>query len=569
MSDLPSIPVERSPSPRLGRVVVFLFAGVLLIAGVREGFRYTKLHLALRNAHREFSKSQFMRAEFWAERAVSADESNVEAMRLMAEIGEVLDKPAALAWRMRVAQRAPGNTADVMAWAKSALRFGHREMTDRALQSLPADFKNRSAGYHELMAGCALADHKPAISAEEFMKAAEIDPSNPFYRVNVEAFQLTNSSSQETRATATRELESAMTDPRVSLFVTRTLLYDALQSGDHARALRFAGKLRSLPERSFSDDLSCLEAMMSESSFHSALEETEHRAGSNLQWAIEMGDWLNSHTMAAETLRWVAQLPEVIRSNIRVQMTAAESYSAVYDWNGLAIFLTKCQWGDGEYLRRAMLIRCKRELGQPWEKEWEQLVSDVEITPPDSLLLAQLVTGWKWRDETIELLWGATTKPQTQTTALQYLWGLYSQTNDTNKLWRVATEQIKIDPSNPAKKNNEAFLSLLLYGTSERSERLAREASTKDPKVPEWAATYAYALHLAGKETEAKNVMENLSPEALGRPGIALYYAIVLAANGDNIRAREMLAKLNPAGMLPEEQKLAADLTRQLNVASR
>ena len=136
-----------------------------------------------------------------------------------------------------------------------------------------------------------------------------------------------------------------------------------------------------------------------------------------------------------------------------------------------------------------------------------------------------------------------------------------------SQLWRVAKAQIELDPTNPTKKNNAAFLSLLLYGASERSERLAREASTTNPKVPEWAATYAYALHLAGKEPEAKRVMENLSPEALGRPGIALYYAIVLAANGDNARAKETLAKLNPTGMLPEEQKLATELAQKLNGA--
>jgi hypothetical protein len=142
-------------------------------------------------------------------------------------------------------------------------------------------------------------------------------------------------------------------------------------------------------------------------------------------------------------------------------------------------------------------------------------------------------------------------------------------TNDTLDLLRVAKAQSEIDPANPATKNNCAFLSLLLFGASEHSEQLAREASAANPNVPEWAATYAYALHLAGKDAEAKKVMQNLSPEALGRPGIALYYAIVLAANGDTAHARQSLAKLNPKGMLPEEEKLAAALAQQLNVAAR
>jgi len=133
----------------------------------------------------------------------------------------------------------------------------------------------------------------------------------------------------------------------------------------------------------------------------------------------------------------------------------------------------------------------------------------------------------------------------------------------------VAKAQIALDPDDPTRKNNYAFLSVLLNGTSDHALRLAREASASNPKLPEWAATYAYALHLAGRDAEARKVMENLDPEALNRPGVALYYAIVLAGNGDNNKARETLARLNPAGMLPEEQKLAVALAQQLNVASR
>ena len=255
---------------------------------------------------------------------------------------------------------------------------------------------------------------------------------NPVYRMNAEAFLLTNSSSPETRAAVAQKLEGALTDASVSLYAVRALLFDAIRGRDRAREQQFAERMRSHPEHNFNDDLSCLEAVISEPTFQPALKEIEHRAESDALRARETGDWLNSQGMAAETLRWFAQLPEAVQSNVRVQMTAAEGYSAVHDWNGLEAFLAKCHWGDGEFLRRAMLIRCQRERSGPWEKEWKQLVTDVDGNPPDGLLLAQLVIGWKWRDETLELLWGATTKPMTESRALQYLWGLYAQTNETH-----------------------------------------------------------------------------------------------------------------------------------------
>jgi hypothetical protein len=417
-----------------------------------------------------------------------------------------------------------------------------------------------------MMAGFALAGHENGLAEARLSKAVELDRANPLYRVNLAAFQLTNASSPEIQAAAAGELEGELSDPRVSLFAARALLDDAIRKGGRARAQRFSEKLLSLPDHNFNDELSCLEVVFPGPAFPPALREIERRAESNALWVTEAGDWLNGHGMADETLRWFAGLPEPLQSNVRVQMTRAEGYIGTGDWQGLQTFLAKCKWDLGEYLRRAMLIRCKRELSQPWEKEWRQLVTDVDANPPESLLLAQFVTGWKWRNEAIDLLWGAATKPQTASQALQYLLGIYSNSNETGELLRVARAQLELDPMNPAKKNNEAFLSLLLAGPSERSERHAREAWTSNPKVPGWAATYAYALHLAGKESEAKKVMDRLPPEAIGRPGVALYYAIVLAANGDRARAKECLAKLNPTGMLPEEKKLAADLAQQLNV---
>ena len=74
------------------------------------------------------------------------------------------------------------------------------------------------------------------------------------------------------------------------------------------------------------------------------------------RWSTEAGDWLNAHGMAGETLRWFARLPETIRANVRVQITAAEGYLATYDWNGLEAFLAKCRWDDCEFLRHAMAL---------------------------------------------------------------------------------------------------------------------------------------------------------------------------------------------------------------------
>ena len=569
MSQPPSSPLEKGIALRLAKALALLVLLASATFGCWEGFRQTKLHLALQRAHREAANRQFMRAEFWTNRAFTADPKSVEATRLMAEIYEAQDRPEGLGWRIRVVQGAPGSTADILAWAKSAFRFGRRDMALNALKSLPTDFQNRSADFHELMAGCALGTNDLAGADVHFRKALELAPGDPVQHVNLAAFQLTYVTDRATRVEAGQYLEGALNDSQARLYAARALLTLAMRSRDRTAARGFGEKLRAMPEHTFSDDLSRLELSIGEPAFGPALAEIEHRAEGDPQWPLEVANWLNAHGMAAETLRWFPLLPEQVQANVRLQMTVAESYQTLPDWNGLETFLSPRRWDDGEFLRRAMILRSKRERSQPWEKEWTQFATELAAKPPDGFLLAQVMIGWKWREEALQLLWDATAQPTTNTLALQSLWDLYSEKNETREMLKVARAQVELDPSNATRKNNEAFLSLLLHGASARAERLAREASASDPAVPEWAATYAYALHLAKKDAEAKKVMVNLTPEARSRPGVGLYYAIVLAANGDDAPAREALQKLDSRGMLPEERKLASELAEQLHVASR
>ena len=455
-----------------------------------------------------------------------------------------------------------------MAWAKCALRFQQNEMMLKALQCLPPDFQSRSAEYNKLMAGFAVAAHEPGLAEAHFVKAKELEPDNPLHRLNLATFHLVNSTNPDIQAAAAHDLEGLLTDARVRLFALRALLSDAIRSRNSQRAQLYAEKLHALPEHTFSDELRCLESVTSKDIFQSELEKVEQRAQSDMPLVIETGEWLNAHRMPSEMLRWHSKLTESMQSHIRVQMTAAQSYLILQNWDGLKTFLKNCDWKSGQYLKQAMLVRCKRELSQPWEKDWNQLSTELEASPQVEILLAQLVTGWKWRTEAINLLRKAATRPETESKALHELWNVFSTTGETTELLHIAKAQLNLEPTNPSSKNNVAFLSLLLNGSSESSESLARETYTLNPEIPEWAATYAYALILAGKKPEAKKVMEHLSAGALARPGIALYYAIVLEANGDSTQARESLTKLNLNGMLPEEQKLAATLAQRLNLTA-
>ncbi len=566
MSEIPTepAPFEQPIVARLGKIVLILLCVGALAVGGWYGVKEARLRLALSRAHREFDAGQFMRSEFWSGRALKVDGDNAEATRIIAQIYEVQDMRVAVEWRMRASQRAPGNTADVLAWAKCAFHFKDINLTLKALNKLPSDFKETSADAHELMGGCALARGQKAVAAAEFAKAAELDPKNPLHQVNLAAIQLTESTNPNDREAAARKLESLVADPAVNLAALRALLNDAIRSQDAERAARFVAKVRAHAGHTFDDELNCLEAEMRTPAFQTSLQAAERAAATEGLKAMTLTDWLTDRGMAGETLHWSATLPVATQTNTRVQMSVAEAYAALYDWEGLKRFLEHCQWKDGDYLKMALEVRAKRAQSEPWEDEWKQLLAEVAQHPPQPFLLGELAISWNWRKEALELLWVAAADAKTQAQALTDLWELYAKSRETRELLRVAKAQSEMDPLNPAYKNSEAFLSLLLYGYTGRAERLAHEATVEKPAVPEWATTYAFALNLAGKRAEAKEVIDSIPAEEEGRPGVALYCALVLAANGEADRAWACLDKTDPAGLLPEERKLAEKLAQQL-----
>ena len=83
---------------------------------------------------------------------------------------------------------------------------------------------------------------------------------------------------------------------------------------------------------------------------------------------------------------------------------------------------------------------------------------------------------------------------------------------------------------------------------------------TPRPMILPFATTYAYSLFLQGRTDEALKVLNNINPDYLRNPSIAVYYGYIQAKAGHKDLAREPSA-LNPGGggaakLLPEEMEM-------------
>ena len=106
-------------------------------------------------------------------------------------------------------------------------------------------------------------------------------------------------------------------------------------------------------------------------------------------------------------------------------------------------------------------------------------------------------------------------------------------------------------------KNNLAYLNLLLRTDQAEAETVAAKLHVQKPENPAFASTYAFALHLKGRDADGLAVMQKLPAAALAQPAIALHYGILLSATGNAAAAQPQLAiARSETSLLPEEKQL-------------
>ena len=95
--------------------------------------------------------------------------------------------------------------------------------------------------------------------------------------------------------------------------------------------------------------------------------------------------------------------------------------------------------------------------------------------------------------------------------------------------------------------------------------RWAAENYAQAPNDPPVVSTYAYALHLQGRDQAGLAAMQKLPTATLEEPSVALYYGVLLSATGKGNEAAPYLKIAQTQGrLLPEEKQLLATTRNEL-----
>jgi predicted Zn-dependent protease len=535
-----------------------------LVAGIwlgRPAYRRFKEKRSLRQARGFLEKRDYRNAALSLETALAINPSNVPAARLMADVLDEVQPPAALVWRQRVTELAP-TINDRILLAATALRVEKPPfiLAAQTLQGLRPVAETNIA-YQLTASRLALRLNRLTDAEAHERAAAALEPTNRLHRLNLATICL-QSPDTNAASVARRELAALVADPSLGPMALRSLITDSRARRDLAAAEEYSRQLEAQPEANFDDRLLRLTVLSQAKSAELAptLGRVQRECATNSLKTAQMLSWMNGQGLAREALAWLDSLPASSRSALPVTVAEADCYQTLQDWPGLESRLNRQRWGNQEFLRLALMSRALREQhrSELGDLLWSQAVRAASKRTDRVRTLAQVTSAWGWSKETEELLWTMVGSSPGEEWALENLLQRYGATGDTSGLYRVFRALLKCHPDSIEFKNNAATAGLLLNRDLARSTELAREVYEAGPTNAVFVSTYAFALHRQSNTAAGLKLMQTLPAAELSRPNIAAYYGLLLAAAGQARNAQPFLTMAEKGPLLAEERQLLA-----------
>jgi predicted Zn-dependent protease len=550
---------ERTPTRLAFAIVIGCVLLGLLGWGGYEFYGILESRHLERRAGAYLSGGELKDAALSAHRALQINQNSVDAMRILAMIAERTNDRSALSWRLKVTKLKPQSIPDALALADCALQFKDISTAEKTLRQLPPEAQ-RTAEFHATAARLADVERQPAEAETEWREAVKLAPENKTYQLQL-GLVLLRATEEEKRSSGKATLGNLRADKDQRAVATRALILDGIaHHADGRQLLAMARELKNYPEAAFNDRLLFLDLLrqLRDTQFTSYLSEIEREVVSSPPNLAALFSWMNANQMSLVAIDFARTLPNGLTNKWPIPPTIAESYGKVRDWPELEKFLQDQDWGEFDCLRHGYLSLALREGGKPVAADHEWALAQKRAAAHVQLLtlLSRMVSDWGWNKESSDLLWTLTKHPETQLEALRSLYKEYVDNGDTPGLYRVLMRLVELLPDDRRLQNNLAQLRLLLNTDVDRAEKLASDLYAKEPMNPAYASTYAFALYTVGDTEGALEIMNGIRENQWREPSLAAYYGVVLAAAGQNEKAKEFLALATSGKLLPEERAL-------------
>jgi hypothetical protein len=556
-----------SASYRIRTWLVAVVAGLAILAALagtcRLGLRHYRRYQEQRwtkEAQVFLAHSDYRDAALSARKVLTLNPNNLQACHIMETLADMAHSPVALDWQRHIVQIEPSIENQLML-AGVGLQYQSPPfpLTTQILQDLAHTATNNVA-YHVVAAQLALSLNQLAEAKTHLGIATRLDPTNHLFALNLATVRL--ASTNETEAAQGRaELEKFLTDPNLKLSALRSLVADRLAHKDFAAANSFSTQLLANTEANLGDHLQQLGILLQLKSadFNDSLATLQHDAATNALTAAQVAAWMQSNGLVRESLEWLTGLPNPLLDQRPVQMALAQGYLQTSQWTKLLNTVSQSNWLDLEFLRLALVYRAWSQLGSGGlaDTSWNAALGAAAGHPAALTQLLQLAGGWRLPQKQEAVLFQMVQDFPNDRAARLELERMYFNSGNTLGLHALYAVLDAKFPNDPSFENNLAATALLLNQNVEQARQRAANLHAKHPADPIVASTYAFALHLQGRDKQGLAVLQQFPPAELAQPSVALYYGVLLEAAGQTNQAAPWLkiARTNSL-LLPEEKEL-------------
>lgn len=547
---------------RIQLVVVLIGLLLLAVAGWfgRSLYHHFKEERNAAQAQAFLAAGDFRSAMLSARSALLLNPANVPACRVMAAIADLSHSPAVLDWQREIVRLDP-TVENKLQLAAAALRYQPPPfpITAQILEELSPAATNQAA-YQVVAASLALSRHQPAVAETHFAIAAQLEPANRQFELNLAILRLGGTNTAKA-ATARRQLEQFCTDTNFGPAALRALVVDRLAQSDLAAARDFSNRLLASPQAGLGDHLQQLEILqqLKSPAFPARLQAVQQIAGTNAPAIAAVAAWMQANHLLTESIAWLTHLPAAVQTTAPVRLAVADGYLQGSDWPKLRDFVSVGNWGELDFLRLALVSRAWSELDiKPVaDSNWGAAVTAAGNRFSALTTLLGLAEQWQLPAQKVALLERIVEKFPQEHWAQQALEQSYFTAGKTLELYQLYARLFALFPRENGVKNNLVATSLLLKTNLAQTSQWAAEVYAQTTNEPVIASTYAYALHLQGRHADGLAALQKLTPAQLQNPSIALYYGLLLAATGKNAEAAPYFQIARTQGqLLPEEQQL-------------
>src|ERR1035437_533032 len=543
--------------------------GLLLLAATgwfgRSAYRHYQEKHDLAQAQAFLASGDYRNALLSVRQTLLLNPTNVPACRIMAALADLSHSPAVLDWKKRIGEPEP-TAENKLLLAAAGLRYQSPPfpLTAQILNELAATATNL-ANYQVARASLALSTRRLTDAESHFETATRLDPTNRLFALNLAIIRL--GASNETKVAQSRAvLDKLRLDANLGVSALRALVVDRLAHRDAAAANDYSTQLLTNAQATLADQLQALGILrqLKSEAFTPRLQVVQRLAATNAPAVAEVAAWMQANDLLADDLQWLMSLPARIQVQQPVRLARANGYLQGGDWPALRDFASKGNWGETEFLRLALVSRAWSQLGVSpvADSNWGAAVNEADRRFGAMTTLLGLAEQWQLPREQEKLLERMVNSVPRERWAQQKLEQLYFISGNTAALNHLYARLFGLFPTEANWKNNLAATTLLLKTNLPQAYQWAAEACAQSPGNPVEASTYAYALHLQGRDQDGLAVLQKLKPAQLEQPSVALYYGILLAATSNDYAAPYLQIARTKGQLLPEEKQLLEEINQ-------